>query len=140
MSYFGDKEILEVSDGIDGKSKRIKVKYTKTVVGGNGATEEIIESFDLPLWEFEQCVTDYQADERYVKEKRALYVKSKMWDLFRELDIRTEEINTYINTLVQFAVAFENTAVPKAFGVETRDDIRLKSHWEDRVGASTIVF
>ena len=123
MSYFEDKKIIEVADGVDLGTKRL-------------STEE--GSFDVPEWEWEATKTEEVSSGSEGRNSRGNYVVGKILELLRDLNIRTEEIGFYLQKVVNSYQDTEQIAILNALGLkvknsleatEAKNKIRL-SHWQ----------
>lgn len=98
--YFGDKEIKEVGEPIEGKIRLLLED------GG----------LDVPVWEYEAVKTEEKSDASEARRQRAFHVAEKMLELFRDLNVRVNEIGPYLDQMTESLKMTGQTVRLKAFG------------------------
>lgn len=116
--YYDKYKILDVTD-LDEKYKSVKLEANE-----HGEFVYII----LPEWEYLSVVTDEPSDATTVRNKRAIVITDKLYDILKDMDVRMEDISFVMNKLVTKLQGVEEDENNKRLGVDSRYDIRLKTH------------
>jgi hypothetical protein len=117
--FYEQYEIKNVLEGDKG--------YTRVQLVIPDADDVII---DVKTWEYDEVVSEKPSDASEVRNKRAVYVVDKMYEVLKELDIRTGDIGFIMQKLLAKLGGIEEKAINDAFGVSIKQDIRLKRHWD----------
>lgn len=129
--YYGAHEIVNVETNED-VSKRVQIVYKTPKINADGSSD-VGEKFDIPEWELLVCTHNEPCTEMehlsYLRNCRANYVVKKMLELFKDCNVRVNELTFYSQKLVLSMQMNEQDAINKSFGVADESDIRIM-HWD----------
>lgn len=116
--YLDKFEILNVDDGIEG-NKRVQIKT------GEEEGDNLI--IDIPEWELAAVMTETPSDSSEVRNKSAIVVVDKIYDLLKEMNIRIEDVSYIIQKLLSKLSGIEEKKTNELLGVEDKYEVRIKN-------------
>ena len=128
--YYERDPILDVKDGVEGY-KRVHLDTSKRDEKGEIRGEESNVIIDIPEWELAAVMTEEVSDLNEGRNKRAIYITEKLFEVFDKHDVKACELNVIAQKLVGKLNIVEDEATNRAFGVENSEEIRL-SHWREK--------
>lgn len=124
--YYEDKKIVSEED-TDIRTKKLVLEIVSATEEAPAVTVEV----EVTNWEYEVNSSEEPIDPTDARNNRAVYVVDAMYELFKTLDVHTNEISYTIQKFLSKIQGTEAKAIENCFG---KFDNEMKiSDWENKL-------
>lgn len=127
--YYGDKKVLEVELEEATNTVRLTLELLEPIENEDGS-KDVAEKISVPDWEYEAIISSEPTDATRVRNERSFHVVDKIYDLLKDLDVRTEDLAFIIQRFLAKVQGIEEQGLLNVYRTSDRGDVRI-SHFEN---------